>query len=670
MSNKTLAIIQARMGSSRFPGKMLEMLGQRPLFEWVVIRLMRAKRIDEFVLATSDSNQDLQLVESAKSLGLEVFQGNEVDVLGRFVGAANKFNAQTIVRVCADNPFIDPAEIDTLVEHFENTKCDYAFNHQNRLNSGHVDGFGAEILSLQVLKEIASKATTTEDREHVTKYIWENRKDFQVSYPKPCDQLSFPDLCFDVNTTSDLEYLNDLVYSGITEYSPAKDIVANSLRYSDNKQTFRKDLEFEINELLTRLFPLARSITGEPNRQTLRIIREVIPIKIKEVPSGTKVFDWIIPQEWKMREGWIETKSGERVVDYADNNLQVVSYSDKVNKKMKWDELKQHLHKHAKLPQAIPYRTTYYNKDWGFCVTHDQFEKIESEDDELTVYIDSEFIQGSLSYGELLIPGKSPKEILLSCYICHPSMANDSLSGVVLSCFLARHIMQKSERRWSYRILFVPETIGAIAYCALNQEKMRKVECGLVVTTVGGPGKFSYKQSFEPKHPINRIIESVFTEMDEAFWCYPFDIHGSDERQYSSQGFRINVASVCKDRYYKYPYYHTSLDNLDFVTASNIFKSFEVYIKVIDNLESQVIFRNLYPNCEVMLSRHGLYPSSGGDQLPSDQGQSDLDLTLWILFLSDGRLSVDDIAHELKVGRHRILQICNKLVGKGILERV
>ena len=296
------------MGSSRFPGKMLALLGQRPLFEWVVVRLMRAKRFDEFVLATSNSDQDLQLVESAKSLGIEVFQGDEVDVLGRFVGAANKFNAQTIVRVCADNPFIDPAELDALVEHFENTRCDYAFNHQNRLNSGHADGFGAEIFSIKVLKEIASKAIKTEDREHVTKYIWENRKDYQVSYPKPCDQVSFPDLCFDVNTKSDLKFLNDLVYSGITEHSPASDIVANSLLYFDNKQTFRKDLKFEINELLTRLFPLARSITGEPNRQTLRIIREVIPITIKEVPSGTKVFDWIIPQEWKMREGWIETK--------------------------------------------------------------------------------------------------------------------------------------------------------------------------------------------------------------------------------------------------------------------------------------------------------------------------------------------------------------------------
>lgn len=424
----------------------------------------------------------------------------------------------------------------------------------------------------------------------------------------------------------------------------------------------------EINDVLEKLFPLARSITGQPNRQTLEVLRKIIPLEIKEVQSGTRVYDWIVPKEWRLLEGWIETADGERIVDMSDNNLHVISYSQPIDRRITWKELKPHVHKHEFLKEAIPYRTTYYKENWGFCVTHDQYKRIESQKKDLAVRIDSKFENGSLTFGELIIPGKSKKEILISCYICHPSMANDSLSGVILTAFLAKFIMQLKDLNWTYRIIFVPETIGAIAYCALNERAMKKIDFGLVITTVGGPGQFSYKQSFDPKHPVNQMIESALEKTGDQFTCYPFDIHGSDERQYSSQGFRINIASIFKDKYYDYPFYHTSLDDLEFVTAGQIFDSFQIHKRLVQEFESRLVYVNKRPNCEVMLSRHGLYPSAGGGQLPADGGRSELDLILWVLFLADGSMSVADMGLHLNVSKGRINEVCDTLVEKGILE--
>lgn len=252
---------------------------------------------------------------------------------------------------------------------------------------------------------------------------------------------------------------------------------------------------------------------------------------------------------------------------------------------MDWAELRPRLHRHPELAGAIPYRTSYYKRNWGFCVTHAQYAEMERHDGPFKVVIDSELNPGALTYGEYLVPGRSTEEYLLSCYLCHPSMANDSLSGVLLTAFLARYIAGLKNRHWSYRIVFVPETIGAIAYCACNEAAMKAIDIGLVITTVGGPGKFGYKQSFDPLHPINAMIEDVLAETGTEFITYPFDIHGSDERQYSSQGFRINAATICRNRYYEYAYYHSSFDDLSFVTAKQIAETLEIYVRLIDRLE-------------------------------------------------------------------------------------
>lgn len=430
------------------------------------------------------------------------------------------------------------------------------------------------------------------------------------------------------------------------------------------------DLVAEIDACLRRLFPITRSITGEGNRETLRLLREIVPLEFHEVPSGTQVYDWTIPDEWNIRDAWISAPDGRRIVDFRDCNLHVVSYSEPIRTRLDWQALAPHLHVHPELPAAVPYRTSYYRRTWGFCVTQAQYRELEAVGGPFEVVIDSDLKPGSLSYGEHLLPGGSAQEVLLSCYICHPSMANDSLSGVVLTAFLARELSRRPQRRYSYRFAFVPETIGAIAYCARNEAAIRRIDMGLVVTTVGGPGKFGYKQSFDASHAINAMIEDVFTEAGIEHITYPFDIHGSDERQYSSQGFRINAATICRDRYYEYPYYHCSLDDLKFVTADQIAETLSLYVRLIDRVESRLIYRNRIPSGEVMLSRHDLYPAAGGALRPELGGKTELDLILWLLFLCDGRMAVDDVAKRLGVAMETLMPLILRLADKEVLELV
>jgi aminopeptidase-like protein len=259
------------------------------------------------------------------------------------------------------------------------------------------------------------------------------------------------------------------------------------------------DLTIEIDQYLRRLFPICRSITGAGNRETLRILQEIAPLQIKEYLSGTPVYDWIIPKEWAVRAAYIQNKHGERLIDFKNNNLHVMSYSQPIRGEMTLDELRSHLYYREDLPDAIPYRTTYYQETWGFCLSYEQFKNLEKDEGPFEVLIDSSFNEkGSLTIGELLIKGKSEKEILLSTYICHPSMANDNLSGTLMTAFLARDLMKKADLNYSYRIIFVPETIGAIAYCAMNESEMKKIDQGLVITGVAGPGKYGYNKVLRP----------------------------------------------------------------------------------------------------------------------------------------------------------------------------
>jgi len=427
----------------------------------------------------------------------------------------------------------------------------------------------------------------------------------------------------------------------------------------------------EIDRYLKRLFPLTRSITGPGNRESLRILQEVAPLEIKEYPSGTTVYDWVIPDEWIVRDAWIKNTDGSKLVDFRASNIHLVGYSEPIHRKMAFDDLKDHLYYRNDLPEAIPYRTTYYKRNWGFCVTKAQYESLEQAEEPLEVFVDSEFKKnGSLTVGELMIPGETEEEMLISTYICHPSLANDNLSGMVMTAFLARELFKRPPSRYGYRIVWVPETIGAIAYSALNEAAMKSIQQGFVVTCVGGSGKFGYKQSFDPTHAINRAIEEVFRrEGIDDYIIYPFDIHGSDERQYSSQGFRINVASITKDRYYEYPYYHTSLDDLRFIDARNIAHSLKLYIDTLELFNewgNGPLYRNCRPYCEAMLSKYDLYPETGGAILPNSR-ITELDLRLWLLFLCDGKQPLYMIAQRLGVPLVHLEREARILVQKGLL---
>lgn len=430
------------------------------------------------------------------------------------------------------------------------------------------------------------------------------------------------------------------------------------------------DYTKEIDVYLKKLFPITRSITGQGNRETLKILQEIVPLDILEYPSFQEVYDWTIPKEWNIKDAWIKNSKGEKIIDFQVSNLHVVSYSTPIHKTLKLNELKEHLHYLEDLSDAIPYRTSYYNENWGFCLSYKQYKEFFNEDEEYEVFIDSSLEKGSLSLGELLIKGKSEKEYLLSCYICHPSMANDSLSGVITTAFIAKELLSiQHELEYSYRIVFVPETIGAITYCANNEKVMKNIDNGLVLTTCGGMGRYGYKQSWQSDNFINQMIEDIFKEENIDFVTYPFDIHGSDERQYSSQGFKINCATISKDRYYEYDYYHTSLDNLEFVTPQNLNSIFNLYLKLINKMDKNIIYQNLYPNCEVMLSKHDLYPKTGGALLPNSN-VSALDIILWSLYYLDGKTSLYDISKKLEVDISIVYKEVKKLENKKILKRL
>jgi len=377
-------------------------------------------------------------------------------------------------------------------------------------------------------------------------------------------------------------------------------------------------------------------------------------LRLIEYPSGTKVYDWTIPDEWNIKGAHIvENKSFGRIVDFAKNNLHVMSYSEPVGKIVGLDELAPHLHYSGTRPFDIPYKMSYYQRNWGFCISQMQY--MHDFDDFRNglwaVYIDSTLKPGSLTVGELLIPGRSSQEYLISTYICHPSMANDNLSGVVMTAFLAREL-SKMDLNYSYRILFVPETIGPIAYMAHNEEAMKKIDCGLVVSCVGGPGlNIDYKESWDDEHWINDVAGSALLDL----WYrgllrrgYPHDCHGSDERQYSSPDFRINMVTLSSEMYYDYPEYHTSADNLEFVSMPRINEMLNRYLRVIDNMDKNVPVSGLVASGEPFLSNMGITDTS-------DLCNTELNAILWAHHL--GECTTFDVAKKLGISVSEVYDI-------------
>lgn len=441
-----------------------------------------------------------------------------------------------------------------------------------------------------------------------------------------------------------------------------------------------------IDMLLTELFPICRSISGNGNRRTFDILSELIPLNKYEIKSGTRVFDWTVPKEWNIQDAWIKDSSGKKLVDFKNNNLHIVNYSMPYQGIVDYDELLTHLHTLPSNPDAIPYRTTYYKETWGFCLSHNELLEKFKPNEKYEVNIESSFNSaGSMTYADCRKKGSKKKEYLISTYCCHPSLANDNLSGLILSCLLFREILSFNTY-YTFRLIIVPETIGCIAYLFNNQSNMHNVVGGYVITTVAGPGEFGYKSSFLGNHEID--IAANIALKDQNYIKYPFIPDGSDERQYSSPGFRIPMGTITKDKYYEYNEYHTSQDNLNFISSDNLLETLKIYKKAIQLLEMNRIYKRTEPHCEFFLSKHGLYPTVGGkQQQPSHLGANshnsfcydittkissgdEIDAFSWLMHLLDGDESIFDIHIKSKIDVEILYNCAEKLKTANLVTEV
>ena len=417
----------------------------------------------------------------------------------------------------------------------------------------------------------------------------------------------------------------------------------------------------EMIELARDLYPICRSITGEGVRSSLQILQQAVPLELHEVSTGTRVFDWTVPREWNIRDAYVKNQHGERVIDFRRHNLHVVNYSVPFHGHLTLDELKSHLHTLPEQPDWIPYRTSYYRETWGFCISHNQFLSLEKG--EYEVCVDTSLEAGALTYGELYLAGQSTDEVLISCHCCHPSLANDNLSGMVVSAFLAREL-QTRPRRYSYRFLFIPGTIGSITWLALNEQRTKNIRHGLVIACVGDAGCMHYKKSRRDDAEIDKAVIHVLRHSGQEFRVLDFSPYGYDERQYCSPGFNLPVGSLTRTPHGRYPEYHTSADNLDFVRPEYLADSFDRYLAVVDLLEHNKKYLNTQPKCEPQLGKRGLYGTFGGRK---DADQHELAM-LWVLNLSDGNHTLLEIADRSNLSFGLIEEVAETLVTHGLLE--
>lgn len=401
-------------------------------------------------------------------------------------------------------------------------------------------------------------------------------------------------------------------------------------------------MEKELEAYFDRLWPICRSLTGDGVRKSLQILSEIIPLRVTEVPSGTNVFDWMVPEEWNISDAYIITPDGRKICEFAKNNLHVVSYSEPVDRKMSFEELDQHLHSLPAQPDAVPYLTSYYKRTWGFCISQREREQL-PKSGEYTVVIDSSLKSGSLTYADCLLKGETDREILISTYVCHPSMANNELSGPLVAAFLYRQLKAMPKRRFTYRFVFVPETIGAIAYLATNGQEMRsKLEAGYVVTCIGDKGAFTYKRSKDASRNVDRVAEHVLKHSGATHSVIDFAIGGSDERQYCSPGFNFPVGSLMRTMYQRFPEYHTSLDNKSFISFTAMAESVEMYLRICRTHELNKKYSGTVLFGEPQLGRRGLYPQTGGQKTRAEQLSMMLHLITW----ADGKQDLVEIAER------------------------
>ena len=416
----------------------------------------------------------------------------------------------------------------------------------------------------------------------------------------------------------------------------------------------------EIYALAAEIYPICRSITGDGVRMTLDHLARNIDLEVHEVPTGTQVFDWTIPREWTIRDAFIKNAAGERIVDFRKCNLHVLNYSRPVQSKLPLDELKRHIFTLPDQPDLIPYRTSYYVENWGFCMEQNRLDAL--PDGLYEVLIDASLDDGSLSYGEYLHQGETEEEVLLSAHVCHPSLANDNCSGLALLTCLAERLAPL-KTRYSYRFLFAPGTIGAIAWLARNAHRVDRIRHGLVVSCVGDGGGPTYKKSRQGDAFIDRAMTHVLQHTAAAPTILDFFPYGYDERQYCSPGFDLPVGLFQRSQFGTFPEYHTSADNLDFVRPEHLASSYRMIAATLDIVENDRTPESTNPRCEPQLGRRGLYSALGGDQ----DGPAKSMAFLWILNLADGRHSLLDIAERAHLPFGVIADAARLLQENGLL---
>jgi aminopeptidase-like protein len=411
------------------------------------------------------------------------------------------------------------------------------------------------------------------------------------------------------------------------------------------------------------LFPICRSITGPGVRETLLYIKEILPaLKIHSVPTGTKVFDWTVPNEWFVHDAYIKDSHGNKIVDFENNNLHLVSYSKPMDEWMDFSVLDKHLHSLPEQPDAIPYVTSYYNTNWGFCLTQNQRELL--KEGLYHVVIDSELKHGVLNYGELIIKGETNEEVLLSTYICHPSMANNELSGPIVTAGIARWIETLKSPRYTYRIIFIPETIGSIVYLNKHAEHMKKhTIAGLVLTCIGDDRDYSFLPSRSGDTLIDKVSSYVLNHYVKSYTQYSYLERGSDERQYCSPGIDLPVCSVMRSMYGTYPEYHTSLDNLTLISSDGLKGGFNVIKKIIEILEFNQVYKSTN-SCEPQLGKYDLYPTIS---VKNSKKQELSDIILNVLAYADGHSDLLTISKIIEQDFFVVHEVMATLIDKKLV---
>jgi aminopeptidase-like protein len=418
----------------------------------------------------------------------------------------------------------------------------------------------------------------------------------------------------------------------------------------------------ELYKLVAELYPICRSITGDGVRRTLEIVdREIGGLEVHEVPTGTQVLDWTVPREWNVRDAWVADAAGRRVIDFQASNLHLVGYSVPVRATMGLAELKEHLFTLPDQPDWVPWRTSYYAERWGFCASQRLVDGLPEGDYE--VCVDTTLADGHLTYGEHLVQGRTDEEVLVSCHVCHPSLANDNLSGIAVATRLARRLAEGGRPRYSYRFLFAPGTIGAITWLAGNEDRLGRVRHGLVLACVGDPGGFTYKRSRRGDAEIDRVVAHVLGRSGRPHQLVDFSPYGYDERQFCSPGFDLPVGSLSRTPYARYPEYHTSADDLDLVGPAQLQESLELGWEVVGVLEANRRYVNLSPKGEPQLGRRGLYGSIGGR---SDAEERQMAM-LWVLNQSDGTHSLLEVAERSGLPFALLAEVAATLEEAGLL---